>query len=193
MKNEKKLDIKNMNQEQLRSYLMESTYSGNLEVVRYLLTSPYLEELHHTNSQVHNDVFLGACFNGQLTIVRYLLTSPELNKHVDIHAYNECALTHCYENTQLEVFKYLLTSPELKEHANIHTNNDFIFKNASSHKDFDLIKYLILDYKIKKTDTIERYLSQNTELHYIEKMFHMRDLDEKLKYSNQKTIKQIKI
>lgn len=59
---------------------------GNLNEVRYLLTSPewigYID-IHHDD-----DIALClACQGGHLDIVQYLLTSPELTEHADIRAY----------------------------------------------------------------------------------------------------------
>lgn len=87
----------------------------------------------------------------------------------------------CWQGS-LEIVKYLLASPELKDHANIHTDNDKAFIYACMRDSKGIIEYLIFDYKITKTENIQKWLKDNTKsIIYIIKMFEKRELEEKLK------------
>lgn len=77
--------FKNLNESELNVALMTSCRCGNLEEVKYILTSPELE--FHANPQsFSHTAFNLACSQGYLEVVQYMLTSPELKVHANIHA-----------------------------------------------------------------------------------------------------------
>jgi hypothetical protein len=84
--------FKNLNENELNVALFTSCRCGNLEEVKYLLTSSELD--FHANPQSYSHAgFNLACSEGHLEVVQYLLTSPELKLHANIHA-NEHDYVH---------------------------------------------------------------------------------------------------
>ena len=169
---------------------------GNLEVVKYLLTSTELKD----NADIHVDNDYGfrfACYYGKLEVVRYLLTSTDLKEHADIHANNDLGFTNACYNGYLEIIKYLLTSPELKDHADIHANNDEGFRYACVNEKLEIVKYFIFNYKIDKNENIQEYLEndlkeENINLYNkINYWFEMLDLNQYLQdnLNNKKEVK----
>ena len=161
------------------SFLAEASSNGNLEIVRYLLTSTDLKE--HSNIRAnHGYAFNLACRYGHLDVVKYLTASPELNKHVNIFEANNYALQLACQHNQVEIVRYLLTSNELNNHPDILDKSHSSFQLASINNSFDVIKYLIFDYNIENNDYIkmirDRYY--NSE---VEKMFELRKTHDDLK------------
>lgn len=103
----------------------EACATGNLDIVRYALTSPELTE-HADIHYDQDDGLYNASVNGHLEIVQYLLTSPELSEHANIHANEYYAFRSASRKNHLNILTYMLTSPELKEHANVHILDDTI-------------------------------------------------------------------
>ena len=106
-----------MSQEELNHELLKACYNGNLEIIKYLLTTPDLKvhaNIHETESDFFNNeknALMYACINGHLNIVEYLLTSPNLAEHADIHhkdneGWNALMVACHYE--YLDIVKYLL-------------------------------------------------------------------------------------
>lgn len=151
---------------------------GCLEAVEYLLTSPELEE-HSDIHALDDKGLIEAASLGHLDIVQYLLTSPELKEHANIHAQKDQALEWACWQGHYEVVKYLLTSPDLKEPAN-HADRDFI--NAARNEHLDIIQYFVFDINFKKSDQIEKYLSDKPNV-TIENFFKIREVNNKLKVS----------
>ena len=104
---ELKEKYKKLNQEELNEGFIWACKNDDLEIVKYLLTSPELTE--HADIHARNDFgFIGACRKGQLDFVKYLLASDELTEHADIHAENDLGFrSTCYQG-HLEVVKYLI-------------------------------------------------------------------------------------
>lgn len=167
-----------LNQFKLNTCLTSACEKGDLETVRFLLTSKKLK----SNSDIRYFDYMGfisACTYGKLEVVRYLLTSTELKEHADINAQNDFAIRSTCNTKHLEIIKYLLTSPELKKHANIHASNDDAFKNAYIAENYNVLQYLILDFKIERTHEIDNFIKENPN-EDIEKIFAMRNLNKSL-------------
>ena len=137
-----------MNMYQINNRYVEACEKGDLEVVRYLLTSKNLKNKAEIDSPSdYGDIGLtSACRYGHLDIVRYLLTSSELKIHADINRQEECALKYACVFGQLEIVQYLLISPELRYHANMHYENVFsenalIYAFKKGH--INIVKYLL--------------------------------------------------
>jgi ankyrin repeat protein len=133
-------------EEELHEKLISACKKGNLDQVKYLLTSPELDTHASINySNNNNTVLTEACWYGHLEIVDYLLTSPDLIEKADIHFNDDQSLIFaCYEG-KLDVVKYLLTSTKLMVHANINARNtyDCPLKNACDGEKLEVIKYLL--------------------------------------------------
>ncbi len=139
---EERKELKNCTKEMLNTRFLKACEMGNLDLVRYVLTSPELTE--HADINVHEDLGLQrACKFGHLKIVKYLLTSKQLKKHADIHNEKGLALRWACTYGQLDVVKYLLTSPELQEHADIHADHDEGYQWACTKEYIDIVLYLL--------------------------------------------------
>ncbi len=137
----------------LNHYFLKAAEDGELDKVKYLLTSTELPINVDISHKDHN-ALRNACKSGHLEIVKYLLTSPELTSHSDIHFDNDAPfILACYSGN-IELVKYLLISPELKEHADIHTKymgtKDYGFILACQRGYVDLVKYLLTSPELKE-------------------------------------------
>jgi ankyrin repeat protein len=138
LKSEKKL-FKSLEQEELNDYFHNHCLRGDLEHVKYLLTSPEL----NTHADIHSLGEQGlriACAEGHLDIVTYLLTSPELIEHANVQHSNNVALKCAGESNNLELIKYLIESPTLNYHCDINT--EYFFENFCTSGNLKTIKYL---------------------------------------------------
>ncbi len=102
------LKFRNSTQEQLTIEYHMAALRGQLDIVRYLLTSSDLK--------FHADIRYGqyygfryACRNGRLNVIQYLLTSPKLKNHVDIHANDDEGFKFACFGHYWEIVHYLLS------------------------------------------------------------------------------------
>lgn len=148
----------NCSQVTLNSEFNTACRNGQLDIVKYLLTSHDLEKHAKINA---NDGwgFIWACQNGYLDIIKYLLTSPDLKKHVRISTQNYYGVYWACQGGHLDVVEYLLSSPELKKHANIHANNDLAFIGACKNEEMNIVNYLVLQHNFSLTIAIQDYLN----------------------------------
>lgn len=150
--------FKNFSLELLNNALITACNYGELDKVKYLLTSPELKIYPDIN--YHHGIPLSyACMNEHMDIIKYILTSSEITNHADIHINNENALYTAANNGSFDLIKYLISSPDLKDYANIHYDKDIAFTILVDNEETDIITYLIFDYKIEKTIDISNYLN----------------------------------
>lgn len=177
-----KIEYKKMNQNDLNDELIFFCTLGEIDKVRYLLTSPELQK--HANIHAQDDASLiEACRYGKLEIIKFLLTSTDLKEHAYVNAQQNQALTYACNFGYFDIIKYLLTSSELKEHADIKNNKSFL--NACEKGHLEIIEYFIFDFHIELTNEIKQYLI-NEEESDISMMFEKRNFHEKLhtKFNN---------
>jgi hypothetical protein len=106
--------------------LIEASYYGSLELVKYALGKG-------ANIHASNDLALRwASQSGHLEVVKYLV-----ERGADIHLFNDEALTWASSNGQLEVVKYLV-----EQGADIHAKDDEALKWASRNGHLEVVKYL---------------------------------------------------
>lgn len=108
----KKMNVKHLNNE-----FIQECISGNIKVIKYLLTSPELK--YHADIHIREDDALRlACQYGHLNLVKYLLTSPKLKYNSKIRIYknknDNCFYWACLEG-HIAIVKYLLIEFPLKE------------------------------------------------------------------------------
>lgn len=68
------------NKDYINHCFKKASTSSNIEVLRFLLTSAFIEykpDIHYKN----DDALKWACENSHIRLVKYLLTSPELGEH----------------------------------------------------------------------------------------------------------------
>jgi ankyrin repeat protein len=150
---------KNFSQKKLNIAFNEACVNGNLDEVRYLLTSTELKE--HADIHFNNDNGLSdACWEGHLEIVKYLLTSPELTEHAFINDHQEKdsnGLLNACGAGHLEIVKYLLTSPELKEHSIINWQFMPPIGVACEEGHLKVVKYLLTSPELKEHSVLDIY------------------------------------
>jgi ankyrin repeat protein len=142
--------------EKLSSAFCSACEKGNLDEVRYLLTSPELKE--HADIHHYEDAGLSdACWHGHFDIVKYLLTSPDLKEHANLNDHKEksCgALLNACGAGHFEIVKYLLTSSDLKEHALINWVFMPPLSAACEKGHFEIVKYLLTSPDLKEHSDI---------------------------------------
>jgi hypothetical protein len=176
-------EYKDLSLNALQEKFYEACKSGELDKVRYLLTSPELP--YNANIFRHEgDALICAVNNLHYHIIDYLLNSPELKENLSIHTQHDFAIIQACENGDTEMVRYLLTSPTLKEHSDIHAKGnvsyyakDRPFMMAYICERMEVLEYLILDYKIPKTESITKIINFDNKSikQNIEHMFKIRD------------------
>lgn len=144
---------KAMNQRQLDDAFDDAISKKDLELVKYLATSPEL--FLHANIHIqHGERLVHSCRLGSLDIVEYLLTSKELPQNIDIHSKgadnnkNDVAFDAACCLGSLSVVEFLTTSPLLKERIKINTNQYNGFKMACYYNKLDVIEFLTTSPKL---------------------------------------------
>ena len=160
---ELKQKYKKLNKEELNDQFIDACENGQLEVVKYLLTSPELTE--HADIHTENDLgFRLACEEGRLEVVKYLLASDELTEHAKIHARNDEGFIWACRSGHLEVIKYLIIDMNIDKTIQIE-------KYLNENKD-------------------KKYVQQAIELFNIRDLHHQ--LKENIK-DNKEKVKKVKI
>jgi ankyrin repeat protein len=149
-------EFKDTTHYQKNNAFLGACIDGDLEKIKYLLTSSELSDhanIDVTDSESDYNGYLYACRFGWLDIVQYLLTSPELKYHQNIHSRNrmgDTGLQIACKYGHVNIVEYLLTSPELKEHAFVNDNDYWALHLACEHGHLEVIKYLFNSGSLKK-------------------------------------------
>jgi hypothetical protein len=141
--------------QELCGLLYTSASEGNLEEVKYLLTSPdlkYRPPIHFAN----DSALVVSSSNGHIPIVKYLLNFSSYGEQV----ITNYALTKACLNNQIETVQFLLDSDTIPHKANIHAKQDYIFRELLLAKNKDILSYLIFDREISRTHHINEYLTR---------------------------------
>lgn len=123
----------NIHQEKLLSY------TGDLEVIKYLLTDKNLKSNLAVETQNHM-LIRNACLHGNIEVVQYLLTSPELIKKADIY----CDDYSCFDNLCM-----------------------YNGKSDEVNKNMKVLEWLLFEYKIELNPTIIAILKDHAEANKI--------------------------
>lgn len=142
-------------QDDLNSLLGQAAFTNDFKKIKYLLTSPELNQHAKINSDY--DILATICSKGDLKTLKYVLTSTDLKEHANIHLNNEKAIISAINVGNIPMIKYLLTDSELKEHSNLYfLNNGYKVIEAIFEVSFEmsekLVDYFTLDYAKKKKD-----------------------------------------
>lgn len=179
---------------QLNSGFLAACQEGELDIVKYLTSSPNLKR--HANPNYNNGEGLClACREGHLNIVKYLLTSPDIKEKLSVTARKNSPLLEAYTNEHYQTVKYLLISPDLIEHADPHSNGDTLFYHVLNSDNPEMLKFLIFDLNIEKTKEITRILETYNDVE-VNNLFELRELNKELNQnlsSNDINIKKAKI
>lgn len=100
---------------------------GEVEKVKYLLTSPELKI--HANIHTESDNGIIVAFKqDNLEMIKYLLSSPDLKEHANIHANNEQPFRLAAHTDKVEIVQYLIFDYKIEKTESIE---DFLIKTAS--------------------------------------------------------------
>ena len=181
-----------MRQQELNDRLLNASYQGNLDVIKYILTSPDLTthaNINAINSKGENALMI-ACSAGKFEVVEYLLTSHELKEHANINDKNRnswSALMFACQDGYLEIVKYLFSTPILAKYASDEERNNQevnTLEIATIHENLDIVQYLIIDRKIKidkkRLDWLKEGSKEIDFYSKVLKMIESRDLHNKL-------------
>lgn len=136
---------------QLHTAIAVAISKGSLADIKYIFTSPFVENRDKINIHLNKETFLEeACTYGHLDIVKYLLTSPDLKEHCDITANSHYCFQQACQNGHIEVVKYMACSPELKIHSDITASNNLALQNACCKNHVEIVSYLLTSPDLKE-------------------------------------------
>jgi ankyrin repeat protein len=171
-------ESKNYDQVEIDVAFQSACLNGDVEKVKYLLTSPQLK----FHPDIHMDKEFGlraACMNGHLNVIKFLTTSPELKEHSDITYDNETPLSVASLNNHLNIVKFFLESPILKKYSK-KINEQIAFVAACEKNNLDIVKYFIYERDIKPPTNNILTRSRIHSIKEIDKMFEQRALKKSL-------------
>lgn len=143
----------------LNNHFQKACEDGDIELVKYLLTSPKLYNKAEINCNRSWALVL-ACAFGHLDVVSFLLTSSELKYHASIHGLDGEPLKYACINGHIDIVKYLLTSDELHEKSSIRYKYNDVINDACKYGHLDILIYL-LEMKTLKNKDIKYYPKDN--------------------------------
>ena len=170
--------FKDLSSEELGFSLEHACLAGDLEVVKYLLTTPETKNRMSLEKDCGIALIIAAQ-EGNIELIRYLLTSEELEYHPDINYGNSSPIIWACMKKQKEVIEYLLFSPELKINADININLDGIFGQLLSNDYTDILQKILSQQNVNKTEKIEIYLKMFPN-EYVEKLFEVKKFNHEL-------------
>jgi hypothetical protein len=162
----------NLDQYDLDECLIEACMEKDMELVKYLLTSPDLLKHADINTKSSPEAGLplrDAFYAKHFEVAKFLLSSPELREHADIHIANDDIFKTAFRRNSNEVLESLVFDYKIERTDAIHMTID----NAKN--------------------TSNRHMVE-----YVEKMFRIRSLNNELNNElsfeiNDETIKKTKI
>lgn len=139
--------------ESLGMCLRAASYTGHIDLVKYLLLSKNLP-VHPNLSENNYYYYQMAAEGGHLDIVKFYLLSPELKKRPKVRNYNDNAVRFAAWRNHLPVVEYLLTSKELPEHADIHATGESVLNAAIRNENIEMLKFLLTSPLLKEHSDI---------------------------------------
>ena len=140
-----------MTQEKLNKEFYIACNYGNLELVKFLLTSQELKQ-HAIIDSDNNAGFKLACICGNLNIIRYLVTSPELEKNVNVHVHNDICFKWALDLEFIEIINFLVYEQDIKV-----TNEMIEHMNEQTIENSNDLEKLILISKVEKMLEIKNF------------------------------------
>lgn len=148
------LKFKNKNEQELNEALLISCRCGNLEEVKFLLTSNDLN-IHASPRSFDHAGLSMACSGGHLEVVKYLLTSSELKQHADLHAnendYIHTPFVNAASTNQLNILYYFILELNIEKRKyiddffnkfpNEQLENLFSIRDVTKNDSIDLQKH----------------------------------------------------
>lgn len=169
----------NSTSKQLGMTLASACRTGDLELAKYILTSPELD--NHADIHAIEDVgFDWACFNGHLNLVKYLVGSSDLKENIAVSANEYGGLNSACLSGYLDVVQFLFKfiDNQLPNINEIHAN---ACRNATINKHYDVISFLIVNQNMQRTQEFNNWLKEHPD-EQIEKIFELRELNKSLNH-----------
>lgn len=122
--------------------------NGNLEMLKYLTSSPHLEKHFDINKDIHH-LFNHACNVGEIDIIDYLLNNPEIQFQTRYEGLISKGINITAKNGHLNTLKYFRNLPrEEREVYEIEAENSYILNEACVQNHLSMVKYLFEEPKI---------------------------------------------
>lgn len=164
--NKTKINSNHMLVSNLNDALIYACHFGNIQYVKYFLTSA--------------ELVLHANVNGLNPLINDSLVESVQKNFPQLVLINNYKISKPLENAflqnHLHVVDYLLNSPELKEHADINAASYNIVKNAMKNGNSEIISSLIFDYNIEKTQEINELLNNYVNYKYPDMVDEIREM-----------------
>lgn len=132
---------------------MEACWSGRVNIVQYLLTSPNAQIFHNFHIADSRPIYI-ACQNVDVKLLEYLLTSTELKTHPDIHFNDDLIFKTVFKEKDIDIMRFLICVLNIEKNKNI----EHLISNSKT------------DYPSHNNDFIDN----------VEKLFEKRNLADKL-------------
>jgi hypothetical protein len=170
----KEIRLLQHDQRRLDNMFIDVCRKGDLEAVKYMLTSPDLQ-LRPDFTHIEEDRYDGlttAAANGHLHVVEYLLFSPELENHDCFPPFLFDYLRLICDGGHYHVADYLREKKVFRPVHVFHEVHYFATDiDALSH-------YLIFNCDIKTVPEVQKIIDRSPE---IAKLFDIRDLNKELR------------
>ncbi|MCS5710427.1 ankyrin repeat domain-containing protein [Candidatus Berkiella aquae] len=118
--------------------------SGNIEIMKLLLTIPRINENAHSDN---NYALRQAIINGHPAIVEILLMQPQVRARA--HVSNNFVLNIAAQCRNVNIVKMLLTVPAVRKNVNVE-NNFILYKAASINLNGGIVKELLHIPEVKQ-------------------------------------------
>lgn len=145
-----KAPYRTMHLDDVNHHFSSACIKGDLELVRFLLTSNELKN----NADIHymSDIsFYWACGHGHLAIVKYLLHSPELRENVDMNCDNNNPFKNACLSKENNIIDYFIFDLNITRTDDI----DDYLKENNLYYIINMMDVRKLDLQLKnKDDTI---------------------------------------
>lgn len=160
-------------QDELNRLFIEYCKLGDLDNIKYMLTSPNLTmrpDFSFPDTE-QNDGLMNAAANGHLEIVKYLLFSPDLEKNDSYPSESYDHLKLICERNHFHIADFLL--------ENKLFNPEVVFNEVHNYgADVSpLTYYLVLNCNIPITTKVQKIINNNIN---IAKVFESRELNKEL-------------
>jgi hypothetical protein len=96
-----------LSQSKLDQHLIEACFVNDFESVKYLLTSPELNN-HASIKGWDEEAFIVACRQNNIELVDYMLRSPELKEHANVHTWRDMVFKEACHSKDIELLNYLI-------------------------------------------------------------------------------------
>ncbi len=163
---------KNLSSFDLENELANACEIGDIEVVKYLLTT---NDLIRPNIKANNNRAVNlSCIYGYKDILEFLLLSEEINEHADMNPIMEYGFTLACRRGHLNVVRFLTTDSRLSNKIDISINESAAFRVAADSLIIDILEFFIFELNMEiKKEMVDFMKNKKNEL--VEKMFKTRE------------------